>query len=113
MEPIAKVRAMTPVECMKLQLDRGFSCTLGCGELESIGRKVLLDLCLLNRWDSWLRKSDYTSGGRMQIWKHSHWCGNGYYDCEFEKFIEYHSLDGNLFKVNQSFIDAMHFAENV
>ena len=49
----------------------------------------------------------------MQIWKHSHWCGNGYYDCEFETFIEYHSLDGNLFKVNQSFIDAMHFAENI
>ena len=107
MEPIAKVWAMTPIECMKLQLDRNFSCTLGCGELESIGRKVLLDLCLLNRWNVWLKKSDYAFGWREQLWKHSHWV-NGYYDCEFERFIEYDSSGGDLFKVNQSFIDAMH-----
>lgn len=108
---------MTPVECMKLQLDRDFSCTLGCGELESIARKVLLDLCLLNKWDSWLKRSDYTGSptdeDSSNNWSHGHWAGATAYECSFSRFIEYHPTNNNWFRVNQQFIDAMHFAENV
>lgn len=107
---------MTPRECMKLQLDRWFACTLGCAELEEIGRKVLLDLCKRDMWDSWLRRSDYTSRPNdddgINNWSHSHWAGE-YYPCIFARFAEFHESDKNIFKVTQEFIDAMHFAENV
>lgn len=107
---------MTPIDCMKLQLDRRFSCTLGCAELESIGRRVLLDLCAMNRWDSWLRRSDYTDKETDEdgssFWAHGHWIGSTAYECSFGRYVTY-STDGKLFQVNQSFIDAMHFSEMV
>lgn len=107
---------MTPIECMKMQLDRDFSCTIGCAELESVARKVLLDLCMRDRWDSWLRRSDYTSRKNdedgINNWHHTHWAGQ-YYPCKFSRFVDFHESDKNIFRVNQQFIDAMHFSESV
>ena len=101
---------MTPIECMKMQLDRGFSCTLGCGELEAIARHVLLDLCLLNDWDAWLKRSDYCSANDKEysLWRHGHWSGNTAYDCSFDQWIKYHPTEAGRFQVAHDFIQAMH-----
>jgi hypothetical protein len=96
---------------MMLQLNRGFSCTLGCAECEEIARHVLLDLCKMDSWDAWLDKKKYeiVSYGH-EFWNHSHWVGVESVLCSFDKYIEYHATVINRFRVNHEFIEAMMFS---
>ena len=100
---------MTPRECLHRQLDRGFACTIGCGELESIARHVLLDLCQMNDWDGWLKRCDYDPDpATYSLWSHGHWVGSEAYDCSFDSWIKYHPTEAGRFQVTGDFINAMH-----
>lgn len=98
---------MSPIDCMKLQLDRSFSCTLGCAEHEEIGKRVLLDLCFLNRWDSYLFKSRYP----QDLWLHAIWIGEEAIEESFSEWIIFHPYNPDRFQVSDDFIAAMHFSE--
>jgi len=95
---------------MVIQLKRGFSCTLGCSEHEDIGSHVLLELCGMNSWDAWLDAGKYKI--RQYGWKHAHLAGE-YYDCSFDKYAIFHETEKNRFTVNELFIQAMHFDEDI
>jgi hypothetical protein len=104
---------LTPIQCMQLQLTRNFSCTCECAEREEVARQVLLDLCKMNSWHAWLNKQKYNPQMGNTDWEHGHFDGENITSCSFDDYVIYHPETPNKFRVNDEFIKAMNFDEEI
>lgn len=94
----------TPREALFFQVEREFMATLGCAEHETVARHILVDLARNNKWEGWLKKSDYNHNGN---WTYSFFDGATFFESSFDKWVNFHENHKDRFAVSQEFIERM------